>query len=107
MCMEDVRIGRKTLGRMVPVTCTTASQAILAGAPSRYALILGAPLSGTITYSTLAGVVSGLGFNITAGADPIKLTIQDEGDIVRQAWFVIGAAGGELAAVSEILLAEQ
>lgn len=107
MCMEDVRIGRKSSGTVTPVTCTTAAQLAVPGVANRTALILGAPSTGNVCYSTSPTVAAGTGFNLSSNSGQMDLTIQSHGDLVRQAWYVIGAAGGELVSIGQVFLVEQ
>lgn len=107
MCMEDYRIGRKTLSRELRFTTpAVGALQLLPGSPKRTAIVLGAPLTGTLTYSTDPNPVSGLGFNFSAGQVPLTLTIQDAGEIVTHQWWVIGDAASRVAAVVETNLAE-
>ena len=107
MCMEDVRMGREATGREIAINVGTAAVPLVPGSADRIALLLGPPLAGTLTYSTTRGITSGLGFNIGAGQTPLLLSIQDVGDLVRMAWYVVGDAAARTGAASETLLKKE
>lgn len=105
MCMEDVRIGRKTMSRQHDFTATTTSQPLISGSDDRYAMILTAPLVGHVTYSLENPAVLGNGINLGVGDGAITISIQEHGDIVRRPWFIISdQAAAPIAVLSSHLL---
>ena len=107
MCMEDVRIGRRSISQNYSFTTGVTAHQVLPGSDNRVSVILGSPLAGTITYFDEANPVSGLGFNIGAGQPPMVLNIQDHGDVVRHQWWAIADAAARVHAVGETILQEQ
>jgi len=108
MCMEDYRIGRKTTSAEHPfTTVATVAKQVLSGSDNRVAVLLGAPVVGTLTYSTNPTPTTGAGLNVGAGQPPIELTIPVDGDIVRHQWWVVDDGTGRAATVIETLLAER
>jgi hypothetical protein len=88
MCMEDVLIGRKTISADVTVVVDATPKMLVAASLDRYCLIISPPLAGQVTIGFDANhVTSGSGIVIPSGADPLVLTIQEHGDIVRRAIF--------------------
>lgn len=107
MCMEDYRLGRKTLSRELAfTTVATVAQQIVGGSPLRVAIILGAPIAGTLTYSTNPTPTTGRGINVGAGQPPVTLTIKEEGEIVTHQWWVVDDGTGRSATMVETNLAE-
>lgn len=108
MCMEDYRIGRKTTSREVAVvTVISTAQMVLSGADNRVAVILGAPVAGSVTYSTNPKPTSGAGFVVGAGQPPLSFSVQVEGDIVRKQWWIVDDGTSRAVAVAETLLTDQ
>lgn len=93
MCWDDIKIARLTTSNRLSTSLTTTAKALAGHAPDRFALILCAPSSGTITWSTEASVANGEGIAIAAGGAPVILKLTDVGDLVRRQWFGIMSAG--------------
>jgi len=108
MCMEDIRIGRRTTSREVDfTTVVNTAQQVLSGADDRIAVFLGSPVTGTLTYATNPTPLSGLGINVSAGVGGRSLNIQDDGDIVRHQWWVVDDGTSRKACVIETVLHEK
>lgn len=94
MCMEDIRIGRKSHGGWYPGTAQVGSpvEAIPAN-PHRTAIYFSGPGLGGgsaifLTFSTEKTALSGQGVT-TANFGPGQLlTIEDLGEIITKAWYV-------------------
>ena len=106
MCMEDIRLGRKTITNELPLTIGATAIEVAAAMPLRTTLVLGAPLTGQVTYSLNPNVTAGQGLNVQLGSSAVTLTIQDHGDMVRQTWYAIGSGVGLKAAIYQTLLTE-
>ena len=88
MCMEDVRIGGATISADKTISVANTPQLIVESSLDRYCLIISPPLAGQVTIGFDANhVASGSGIVLASGADPLVLTIQEHGDIVRRAFF--------------------
>jgi hypothetical protein len=99
MCMEDVRIGRDTMGGIAPFSASNASNLAIAESVTRVSLVLTRPLAGTVTYSTERPAVSGVGINLGVGDSALSLDIATHGDLVRRAWYAVLDAGNQNMAV--------
>lgn len=104
MCIEDVRLGRASLFSETDVAVGVVSVQAIAAAPTRFSLLLGPPLVGTVTYSTGNPAVSGVGLNLSAGQPPIRLNVKDDGMCVAMAWFAICSGAGQTVFVGSALL---
>lgn len=88
MCMEDVRIGRETNATDIIVVVASTPTQLVGGSSKRYCLIFSPPTAGRITIGRDSNHVSdGGGLVLAAGCDPLVLTIQDHGDLVRGPWY--------------------
>ena len=86
MCMEDVLLGRSTISADRTISVALTPQLILEASLDRYCVIISPPLAGQVTIGFDPNhVVSGGGIVLASGADPLVLTIQEHGDIVRRA----------------------
>ena len=101
MCFEDERIGAATSGSMEVHTVGAASTDVASPSNSRRSLIFGAPLAGTVTVSPTGEAVAGQGLVLVAGGSPVKLTLADQGDLVRKGWSAIADGAGRLLPVFE------
>lgn len=92
MCMEDVRIGRKsTAGESIKSVSQTSSM-LLPQSPKRTAIIISAPTTGYITLSFNGPVVSGSGIIINALDTPLSLDIHHHGAMVKKEIYAIHSA---------------
>ena len=107
MCMEDIRLGRKTAGIQNLIALTNASQRIVDQSPDRVMLTIYPPVSGTATIAMSADVAVNVGITLTSEDHPIKLNIIDDGDLVTKAWYGIHSAGGVTLAIYEGRLSER
>jgi hypothetical protein len=92
MCMEDVKIGRATNSGDGFASIPAATAGLIVG-PSlhRYCLIISPPIAGHVTIGFSPNqLVDGSGVVLASGADPLILTIQEHGDIIRRAFYAIG-----------------
>lgn len=88
MCIEDVRMGRKTVSFMAIVSIPAGGvRQVLPADPFRYSLTLSAPSSGSLTFSINQNPGDGEGIVFHQGSGPVTLTIQNDGDLVRRAWY--------------------
>lgn len=107
MCMEDVRIGRKTNGRINSVAIGTAATLVVPGSETRVGLLLGGNSTDTVTYSTEPSVAIDGGLVIGVGQPPIKLYIDRDGDLVRKAWYGIMSTGAHIVGIGQTFLTEK
>lgn len=109
MCMEDVRIGRRstTTTSLVATVAGTPKQ-LLTQNPDRYAFrlsdpsaSLGAFVCGAQDPTTIAALVP------ARVADDLILDIQHHGDMVTQPWFYLSAASSPTILVTESVLEDE
>lgn len=99
MCKEDLALGQAMKGGLKTTVVGQTSATVLGPSPIRTAVILCAPLAGTLTYSTQPVAVAGQGIILTAGSGPVRLVLKDHGSLVRDAWFAIADAADRVASV--------
>lgn len=94
MCMEDVRIGRKTLGGQTTVVSTGATQPVIPSDHARRVIVFCAPVTGSCTYSLNNPAVAGEGIFLAAGDGPVHATVDRWGDLVTKPWHLISSGAG-------------
>lgn len=88
MCLKDVLMGRNSTSNAATVSIGAgAVKQVLPADPFRYAIVLSAPSSGSITYSINQNPGDGEGIVFHQGGGPVTLNIQHHGDMVRRAWY--------------------
>ena len=100
MCLEDVKIGKASQGKMIPFTITAAGAQVLPQDNNRRGIILGPPDAGTVTYFQGQQGTAGLGFNLTSQSGVIELDADLWGSVVRDPWFAIANPGPSNIAVA-------
>lgn len=101
MCMEDIRLGRRTnhLHRLFAVT--TGSKVLFDRDKLRTQLMVYPPVSGTLTLDASDSVTANAGITMTASSHPLLMTVETHGDLVTNRFSVIHSAGGISIFVSE------
>ena len=107
MCLEDVRIGRGALYTETVVAVGLTSTQVVTASPNCFSLVLGAPLTGTMTFSTVSPVVSGVGLNLSAGQPPIKLNLELDGAGCTKNWYAICSVAAQQVYVGQSVYAGQ
>src|SRR5687767_13336417 len=107
MCMEDIRIGRRTSSTENLIAALAAAYQIADANNERITLIIHPPVSGTLMVSVRSDVSLTAGIPLTVGSHPLIFTIQTHGSLVMRPFFAIHSAGGIFTAVDEVLLGEQ
>lgn len=107
MCMEDVRIGRKSLAGESIKSVSQTSSILLPQSPKRTAIVISAPVTGYITLSFNGPVVSGSGIIINALGSPFCLDIQKHGAMVKKEIHAIHSATTTNVGVWETSLEEE
>lgn len=89
MCMEDIRIGRKTLAReKVYTTPITTFQQILEPNEKRIAITFVIPdQAAVLLLTTNEGQTGSAGLRLVPTFGNITLTLETFGDLVRRPWF--------------------
>lgn len=77
------------------IVSTGVAKSVLPANPFRRAIILCAAHDENACFSTDQNVVSGAGITIPNKDRPYTLTIEQHGDLVQRAWYVIGAGGAD------------
>lgn len=92
MCMEDIRIQRKTevAWQFLPVSNLAPVQ-LLPADPLRVSLILGSSSTGRVSFGNVAGIVAAQGLIINTNGAPITLSIRDYGQVVTGEWWGVAS----------------
>jgi len=101
MCMEDVKIGRKTGSTQRTVTLNTTSQDVVDADAKRFSLILNAPTSGRVTYSLRPTATDLNGIVLYATMQPLVLNLKDHGAIVTSRLTAITNTGSQVTTIVE------
>jgi hypothetical protein len=94
MCIEDVRLGRKTGITQTNVLVGAASGVVLDTDELRSFIIFYPPFSGVVTLSIVDPVVATVGVKLESTDHPLMLDIQQHGQLVTKTWFGIHSVGG-------------
>lgn len=87
MCMEDIRIGRKSYSQEIPVTISSSAPAImLVEDPHRVSIVLPSfPVRVYLSFKTFSGAA--VTFMMQSEQPPVTFNIRDHGQIItRQLW---------------------
>lgn len=106
MCMEDIRIGRRTIHTPRNFALGVASGVIAAYDEKRIQLLIYPPSSGTLTIFPANSVIVNKGITLTSTSHPMIMTVDTHGDLVKKMWAAIHSAGGVTCFVSEGFLDE-
>lgn len=106
MCMEDIRIGRRTIHTPRNLSLTVSSKLATDYSEKRTQLMFYPPPSGTATFYPGNTVVANVGITLGSTSHPILMTVETHGDLVKQRWSAIHSAGGVSVFVSEGYLDE-
>lgn len=107
MCMEDIRIARKTRFKSYDFDVGTATQLLLPYNPKRFALVFGNSSSGTITIGQNSSLSLGRGISCGTATPPVIFRLTLEGDLVRAPWYAFGTAAGLRISVYEVELMDE
>lgn len=107
MCMEDVRIGRRSVTTMENVVVTTTAKIAIPPDPHRLSLVIGPTVSGNCTLSLNPGVPNSYGFPLGTSTAPLVLSLQQHGDIVTRGWHAVSSMGGAVFSYAASSLAEE
>lgn len=94
MCMEDIRLGRRSPGSYGDSVIQTTVTLYVPPDRHRTALILWGPATGSVELSTNPTFAAGQGFHLGSGEGGVVLNVQHHGDIVRRAWYATHSVGG-------------
>jgi len=107
MCIEDIRLGRKTFAGNYVVRSGTGDNFAAGNDRNRVALIFGAPDAGSVTLAVDGTPTADEGIVIANGDAPFKLNIRDDGALVTSRWRVAFAGGATILPVFTVGLEEQ
>lgn len=107
MCMEDIRIARKTRTRVIDLTLDTTAAQVLPYNPNRYALWIGNTSTGSAHFSLGTAPAQGRGITQGASAQPVFFRLVLEGDSVRQPLYAVASAAAVRITLVETELADQ
>lgn len=109
MCMEDVRIGRKSVVFRYRYTIpANGSVQVLQNRPDRIAMLIpshGAAVTLGADTVDLGGVIEG---TINLQQNNVRLSISQDGNLVTFPWYIMNSAGSsQVITVWETVLMEQ
>lgn len=107
MCMEDIRIARKTRFKAYDFDVGVTTQLLLPYNPKRFALVVGNSSTGTVMFGQLSTMNTGRGIAITATSTPLILRLTLEGDLVRSAWYANATVAGTRLTAYEVELMDE
>src|ERR1700694_3198776 len=92
MVPEGVKSGRERTGACVAVVIGNTPTNLIGEDDKRVFLRISAPSAGRITISDNPAVILDGGINLAAGAFPIELSVERDGNLVRKRLFAIASA---------------
>lgn len=87
--MPSASMGTTVLG--------TSSTLLVSNSPNRIGLVFTVPPTNRYTLSLNPTVVQDVGLTMFTTSQPVILTLQDHGDMVRSAWYAITPVGQTVA----------
>lgn len=104
MCMEDIRLGRKTYTAFRAVTASPgADTQIIGPSEKRIAIRIGINSSNLEVAPTVAGQATTAGFFLNTTKPDFEIDLARYGSIVQQAWSA-RSTGGPTIAIMETFL---
>ena len=103
MCIEDIKIGRRSTIIERRVALSTTSAQLVGPNPRRTGLVIGSDNTARITLSLIDPAVAGSGMLQAAGGAPIKLDIAHQGQLLTKPIFAVLNAGTATVAVWETI----
>ncbi len=103
MCMEDIRIGRRSASRFSFVTVPLTGILLVPPNTQRIALQISAPLANRITLSDSQAPVLDNGLTIYAGQAVHQMNIADHGAAVTIGLYAVAAVAPQLIGVLETI----
>lgn len=108
MCMEDIRVMRRTKTATKHVRISDTSTPIAAYAANRVALVFSASDGSQIKWAPTEVALGGLGHWWEAASGAVALDIQRHGALVTSAIYGVDPAGGSVfVTVTEVFLDEE
>lgn len=107
MCMEDIRIARKTRFKSYDFDVGTTTQLLLPYNPKRFALVFGNASSGTVTIGQNSTMNTGRGIACTSTSAVCIFRLTLEGDLVRAPWYGLATAAGIRLTAYEVELMDE
>ncbi len=104
MCMEDIKIGRRSNSTIEHVAADAAAYQIAQANNQRITLIIYPPVSGTLMVSTKSTPTLTAGIPLTSSSEPLVFDIKLHGTLVQRPFFAIHSVGAIFTAVGEVLL---
>lgn len=108
MCMEDIRIGRKSKTFQSSVVVPTANSVVLIPAnPNRISFWIAQPNADRINISMDTDAVTSSGIRITTTGNPFGLSLILDGDLVTRKFNAIATTSDKTIIVWETVLMEE
>lgn len=95
MCVEDIRIGRRSRSAEQIVAIGPTATQIIPEDPHRTYITFNGPLTENVTVSTRPDVTFGNGASITSTNSRREFELTKQGDCVTKAWFAITMVGAD------------
>lgn len=92
MCIEDYRLGRASYSNLKGVDLTNTSSEVLPASMRRTAVVFSSANASGYYLSNSPCINDQCAFYIPANSPPFKLTLVEDGDIVRKGWFAESAS---------------
>lgn len=101
MCLEDIRIQRKTTSSEKTVVVTDTASLLVGPSEDRTCLIISTGDANDIFISTNGTPSATNGFRLQAGQSPLVLTLLQHGDIVTKGFMAVSPTDDEVICVWE------
>lgn len=101
MCLEDIRIQRKSTSSERTVLVPNASITLVSPSADRTFLMISTPNTNDIFITTNPPASSTNGMRLQVGQSPLILTLLQHGDIVTKGWYAISPTADETVTVFE------
>lgn len=107
MCMEDVRLNRKTSSANSDAATTVASALAIPQNEKRTALVISNTGANPVYLSLVSPAADSKGIKLPANGDPLVLDLFHHGRMVTSSWYAISPAGASNVGFTESVLQEE
>lgn len=107
MCLEDIRIGRRSPSAVRSVNVDTTAVPVASPDPNRISIRFTAPPTNRVTLTTDPNTVIDVGLTLYPAGNELALNIKDDGDCVTRAWYAVTTGAANRIGVLETYLPER